>query len=405
MTYDVEKYGWSYDFRMDPELTRNQGARWDELRNECPVRLNDTATSRRVWMLMGYEDVRSAFQDSETFSSSSVEAWESDEMVATKKPWIPVETDPPAHTEYRNLVSPFFTPRAVKDMTAGVREQCAALVGELAGRGKVEFVKDVGKVFPTRVFMRIMGLPVEKSDQMLEWIEILMHTSPADDPDYKIRHGVRGEIFGFLGDLLEQRRQKPEDDILTAIVTTELPSGRLMTNEEALSMTFLLYMAGLDTVAAAMAYVFRYLAQHPEVRRQVIDGEVAARDVAEEILRTHSVINTGRVVTKDVEFAGCPMRKGDRVVLSTAAANRDPAEFGDDAAEIRIGRRPNRHIAFGAGPHRCLGSHLARTELEIVIDEWHKRIPDYRIPETATLHDRAASVSGLDALPLEWDVR
>jgi cytochrome P450 len=117
------------------------------------------------------------------------------------------------------------------------------------------------------------------------------------------------------------------------------------------------------------------------------------------------VINIGRVVTKDVEFAGCPMRKGDRLVLSTAAANRDPAEFGDDAADTLIGRRPNRHIAFGAGPHRCLGSHLARAELEIAIDEWHKRIPDYRIPPAEVVQDRPASVPGLVSLPLEWDGR
>lgn len=405
MTYDIAKYGSSYDFRVDPQLAEDQGPRWDELRNECPVRLNDTATSRRVWLLMGYEDVRAAFQDAETFSSSSVEAWESEEMAANKKPWIPVEIDPPMHTDYRNLVAPFFTPRAVKDMTAGVREQCAALVDELAGRGKVEFVGEVGKVFPTRVFMHIMGLPVEKSDQMLAWIETLMHTSPAEDPDYKIRHAVRADIFGFLGGLLNARREEPKDDILTTIVTTKLPDGRVLSDQEALSLTFLLYMAGLDTVAAAMAYVFRYLAKNPQVREQLIGGQVAAREVAEEILRTHSVINTGRVVMKDAEFAGCPMQQGDRIVLSTAAANRDPAEFGDDAADIRIGRRPNRHIAFGAGPHRCLGSHLARTELEIIIEEWHKRIPDYRIPPTATVHDRAASVSGLESLPLEWDVQ
>jgi cytochrome P450 len=403
VTYDITKYGSGYDYRVDGQLAKDQGSRWDELRNECPVRLNATATSRRVWLLMGYEDVRSAFQDWETFSSRSLEAWESDEMAANKKPWIPVEIDPPLHTEYRNVVSPFFTPRAVTDLKAGIRKQCAALIEELVSRGRVEFIADVGKVFPTRVFMNIMGLPVEKSDQMLAWIDTLMHTSAADDPDYTIRYGVRAEIFGFLGGLLERRRHQPKDDILTAIVTTKLPSGRLLTDEETLSMTFLLYMAGLDTVAAALAYTFRYLAERPDVRRKLICGDVSAREVAEELLRTHSIINTGRVVMNDVEFAGCPMRQGDRVILSTASANRDPGEFGEDAAEIRIGRRPNRHIGFGAGAHRCLGSHLARAELEIIIEEWHKRIPDYRIPPAETVVDLPGSVSALASLPLEWD--
>lgn len=403
MVYDLAKYGSDYDYRTDSELARDQGHRWDELRNECPVRLNDTVTPRRVWLLMGYEDVRAAFQDWETFSSSSLEAWESDEMIAVKKPWIPTEIDPPLHTEYRSLIADFFVPRAINDRSDDIRKWCAELVDELAPRGKAEFVHDFGKVFPTRIFMRIMGLPVEKSDQMLEWVDTLIHTNPADDPDYKIRHGVRAEIFGFLGELLDQRRREPQDDILTTIVTKELASGRLMTQQEALSMCFLLYMGGLDTVAASLSYIFQYLAGRPDVRHQIIDGTVSARDVAEELLRTNSIVNTGRVVTKDVEFAGCPMKKGDRLVLATSAANRDPGEFGDDAAEIEIGRRPNRHIAFGAGPHRCLGSHLARAELTIAIEEWHKRIPDYRIPEGAAVVDHPGSICTLLSLPLEWD--
>ncbi len=405
MVYDLAKYGSDYDYRVDEELAKDQGRRWDELRNECPVRLNDTATPRRIWLLMGYEDVRSAFQDWETFSSSSIEVWETDEMIAVKNPWIPTEIDPPLHTEYRSLIADYFVPRAVNDRAQDVRKFCAELVAELAPRGHAEFVRDFGKVYPTRIFMHLMGLPVEKSEQMLEWVDTLMHTNPADDPDYKIRHGVRAEIFGFLGDLLEQRRREPKDDILTTIVTEKLPSGRLMSQQEALSMTFLLYMGGLDTVAASLSYIFRYLADHPEVRHQVISGDVSARDVAEELLRTNSIVNSGRVVTKDVEFAGCPMKAGDRVILGTAAANRDPSEFGADAADIEIGRRPNRHIAFGAGVHRCLGSHLARLELSVAIEEWHKLIPDYHIPASAVVEDHPGSICTLKSLPLEWDIR
>lgn len=404
MVYDLARYGSDYDYRVDEQLAKDQGRRWDELRSQCPVRLNDTATPRRIWLLMGYDDVRSAFQDWETFSSRSIEVWETDEMIAVKNPWIPTEIDPPLHTEYRSLIADYFVPRAVNDRENDVRKFCAELVAELAPHGGAEFVRDFGKVYPTRIFMHLMGLPVEKSEQMLEWVDTLIHTNPADDPGYKIRHGVRGEIFGFLGDLLEQRRRVPKDDILTTIVTKQLTSGRLMTQQEALSMTFLLYMGGLDTVAASLSYIFRYLADHPDVRHRVISGEVAARDVAEELLRTNSIVNPGRVVMKDIEFAGCPMKAGDRVILGTPAANRDPAEFGADAADIEIGRRPNRHIAFGAGVHRCLGSHLARLELTIAIEEWHKLIPDYRIPAGAVVADHPGSICTLKSLPLEWDV-
>lgn len=402
MAHSGSTYSEFGDFRADEAMRENQSARWDELRAECPVRLHTTATEKSMWYLLAYDDVRTAFQDPETFSSSAVEPWEPEELHALRPPWIPIEIDPPLHTDYRALVSPFFTPRAVANMTAGIREQCAQLIEDLAGNGHIEFITDFAKVFPTKVFMRLMGLPVEESDRMLRWIETLMHTEPTSDPDYQIRLRAQMETYEFLGALLDERRREPQQDILTAIVSTELPDRRLMTQDEALSMTFLLYMAGLDTVAAALAYIFAYLARHDGVRHELAAGEIKATDVAEELLRTHSIVNTGRVVTKDVEFAGCPMRTGDRVILSTAAANRDPNEF-HTAGEIQIGRRPNRHIAFGAGPHRCLGSHLARVELETVLEEWHKRIPDYRIPDGVVLEDRPNSVSGLASLPLEWE--
>jgi len=391
-----------FDFRIDEQMRVGQAARWDELREQCPVHLTTTTAQRPVWYLLGYNDVHAAFQDWETFSSTSIQPWETEETRAGEPPWIPVEIDPPLHTQYRALVSPFFSPRAVADMAPAIREQCAGLIDSLHAKGRIEFVGDFAKVFPTRVFMRIMGLPVERSEWILHSIDTLMHTDSADDPDGQIRQGVSNDIYGFLGALLDERRREPQHDIITAIVTTPLSTGRLVSQQEALSMTFLLYMAGLDTVAAALAYMFAYLAGHGLVRSQLTAGQLKANDVAEELLRTHSLINTGRVVTRDIEFAGCPMRKGDRVLLSTAAANRDPVEFGS-ATDIEVGRRPNRHLAFGAGPHRCLGSHLARIELKIALEEWHRRIPHYRIPDGVPLEDQPGSVSTLKALPLQWD--
>src|SRR5690606_29609064 len=188
---------------------------------------------------------------------------------------------------------------------------------------------------------------------------------------------------------------------LTTLVSAPLPSGRPLTGEESLAMAFQLYMAGLDTVANALGYTFRHLATHPGHRAAVAAGEVAARDVTEEMLRAYSVVNTSRVVTTDVEIGGCAVKAGDRVVLAAAAADRGVREF-DNAAGGAFGRNPNRHSAVGAGKHRCLGSQLARVELEIVIEEWHKRIPDYRIPAGAVADDHVGSVSGLVALPLEW---
>ncbi|WP_051027787.1 cytochrome P450 [Nocardia higoensis] len=391
----------TFDHRTDDDMRADQFARWDELRDSCPVRVNRTAAPRPVWYLLDYDDVRAAFQDWQTFSSRSVEAFESAEMAAAKKPWIPVEVDPPLHAEYRTLVAPFFAPKVAQDMADDIRRQCGELIDAFAGQGHLDFVAGFAKDLPTRVFLTLMGMPLEDAPRLLAWVDTLMHTKAEDDPDYSIRYGVRAQIMGYLGEMLDSRRREPKDDLLTTLVSAPLPSGRTLTTDEALAMSFQLYMAGLDTVANALGYTFRHLATHPEHRAAVAAGTVSARDVTEEMLRSYSVVNTSRVVTTDVEIGGCPVKAGDRVVLATAAANRDPAEF-EDAATVVFGRKPNRHIAFGAGKHRCLGSHLARVELEIVIEEWHKRIPDYRIPAGAVVEDHVGSVSGLVELPLEW---
>ncbi len=396
-------YDTTFDHRTDEAARADQFGRWDELRNACPVQVNRTSAPRPVWYVLGYDEALTAFQDWETFSSDSVEAFEPDEAYEKKKRWIPVEIDPPMHTEYRALISSHFGPKAIAERADDIRRLACDLIDALASKGRTEFVAEFAKDLPTRVFLDIMGMPVDDAPMLLAWIDSLMHTKPEDDPDFAIRLGVRKKVMGYLAGMLAERRTDPHDDLMSIIVTEPLKSGRPMNDEEALSMTFQLWMAGLDTVANALGYTFRYLAAHPEQRALIVDGTVTPREVSEEMLRARSVVNTSRVVKSDTELGGCPIKAGDRVVLSTAAANRDRDEF-EDAEEIVFGRSPNRHIAFGAGRHRCLGSHLARLELEIVIEEWHNRIPDYRVPGDATIEDHVGSVSGLTALPLEWDI-
>ncbi|MBD0862491.1 cytochrome P450 [Gordonia sp. zg691] len=393
----------TFDHRTDETIRADQFGRWDELRDRCPMQVNRTAAPRPVWYALGYDEVLTAFQDWETFSSDSLEAFEPDEAYEKKTRWIPVEIDPPMHTEYRALISSHFGPKAIAARADSIRDLACGLIDALAAKGQIEFVSEFAKDLPTRIFLDIMGMPIDDAPMLLAWIDSLMHTKPEDDPDFAIRLGVRRKVMGYLAGIIASRRAEPRDDLITIIVSEPLKSGRTMTDEEALSMTFQLWMAGLDTVANALGYTFRYLAAHPEQRALIVDGTVNPREVTEEMLRVRSVVNTSRVVTADTELGGCPVKAGDRVILSTAAANRDRTEF-EDADQVVFGRSPNRHIAFGAGRHRCLGSHLARLELEIVIEEWHKRIPDYRVPGDAIITDHVGSVSGLTALPLEWDV-
>jgi cytochrome P450 len=155
-------------------------------------------------------------------------------------------------------------------------------------------------------------------------------------------------------------------------------------------------------VAGELSYAFLHLANNPGQRAMVTQHPEAIPAFLEEVLRMYAIVTTTRIVTTDTVFAGCPMKQGDRVVLATAAANLDPEDF-DDPTTFDPAREPNRHIAFGAGPHRCLGSHLARLELRVAIEEWHKRIPDYAVAPGTVLTHRVGGVGGLLGLPLVWD--
>lgn len=385
--------GWDYE--DNPRLRAHHHDEWDRLRNEHPVFGTDKHPERMVWMLLGYDDIHAAMQSPKLFSSRQVSPFRDEDHQ-----WIPEELDPPEHTKYRQLLNPYFSPGPTRALEPAIRQYCVELIDEITATEGCDLMVDFARRFPTVIFMRILGLPVEQADTLLEWVIGLMHTLPADDPDGSIRGGHMTTIYTYLTDLFEQRRKEPKDDLVSKLLEDQI-DGRPLTDEELGEIGFLLYMAGLDTVAGMLGYTFKHLAEHPELQQLVRDKPARIPDVVEELLRYYGIVTTGRVVTEDTEFAGCPMKAGDRIATPFASANRDGGEF-PDADKFIVGRPSNRHLAFGAGPHRCLGSNLARLELRVAIEEWHKRVPTYRVKEGAELTQHIGGVAGLDRLPLTW---
>ncbi len=345
------------------------------------------------WILTRAEDIRGAYQQPDLFSSAATGI---PAHVQRKEKLYPLELDPPAHTAYRRVIAPLFAPKAVTARTAAIDATCAALVDEIAPRGRAEFLADFAEPFPTRIFTNILGLPVDEAPKFVAWNNKLLHSQ--DQPERRREAGI--EINGYLRELIEARRAEPRDDVVSALLASEV-DGRPIENDEIQNLCFLLFIAGLDTVTAALSWSFRFLALHPDHRRQIVDDPALIPSAVEELLRVHSFVNPARTVTRDAEFAGVQLREGDRVLLATALVAQDPDEFTDEAT-VRFDRAANRHLAFGAGPHRCAGSHLARDELATALTLWHRQIPDYEIApgETVTMH--AGGVFGLDRLPLVW---
>jgi cytochrome P450 len=366
---------------------------FDELRGRCPAFRSSYASG--FWVLTRHEEIMEAYQSPELFSNAAIAMMDPEPAYR----WIPEMLDPPEHTTWRRLLRPLFTPARAVEMREKIRGRCTELIDDLVDRGSCDFVTDFARRYPTTIFLELMGLSPDRLDEFLGWANTILH-QPGSPGRAAARRQAMGQVAACFGELLDQRRREPRDDIVTAALHFQI-DGRSVTDEDLLGLCVLLFLAGLDTVTGALSYAFWHLARHDQDRARIAGDPGVVPSAVEELLRAYAIVLPGRKVTRDVDFHGCPMKAGDMVMLPINSATRDPRAFPDPDA-VDFDRHPNIHLAFGAGPHRCLGSHLARQELQIALREWHTRIPDYRIPDGASVTEHADQVLGLDTLPLSW---
>ncbi|MFB4305537.1 cytochrome P450 [Actinomadura sp. GTD37] len=364
--------------------------RLDELRERHPAFRSDAGHG--FWVLTRYDDVLAAFQDPGTFSSRAIAVSDPDPAYQ----WIPVMLDPPLHTTWRRLLRPFFTPVAAAVLRDRITRHCAALIDGLAARGSCDFVADFARLYPTTIFLELVGLPIDRLEEFLGWEYAILHPPPSGGG----RAAAMAAVTECFTELIRERRAHPRDDLISA-ATAFAVDGRPVTDDELLQLCTLLFLAGLDTVTAQLSYIFWHLARHDADRARIAADPDGVPDAIEEFLRVYAIVLPARKLTRDVDLHGCPMKAGDMVMLPLSAATRDPRAV-PAASSVDLDRPPTRHLAFGAGPHRCLGSHLARLELQIALREWHARMPDYRITPGTEPLEHASLVLGLDTLPLSW---
>jgi len=374
-------------------------AAFDELRDTADfVR---STWQQGYWIITGADVMREALQSPKLFSNAAIQPQypEPDHM------WIPEMLDPPEHTKWRQLLGPHFTPGRVAALEPKVQQRCQNLIQAIAVRGECDFYHDFAREYPTVIFMELMGLPVSEEKQFMEWEDAILNYSSESDPDGTKMAQAMTDVQSCFRELLAARRHDPQDDLITASLTWTI-DGHPIPDDDLLNMCLLMFMAGLDTVTQQLAYSFLHLATHPADRKRIVSDPAIIPSAIEELLRYYAIVTPGRRVTADIDFHGCPMKQGEIVYMPLAAATRDSREFtGGD--QVDLARSPNHHIAFGAGPHRCVGSHLARRELRIAFEEWHRQIPEYRLApgfdvSSITEHS-AGGVLGLDRLDLVWD--
>ena len=357
------------------------------LRDECPVLRSGASV-----VVSRYEDVLWALRHPEVFASEDAVS------IGNERPLIPLQVDPPEHVKYRKLLDPVFSRKRMEVLEPRVRRLAAQRVAAVAGRGECDFHKEVSEPLPSTIFLELLGLPLERLPYFLELKDGIIR--PGADATAETREAVGRRIYALFEEALDARAAEPRDDLLSWMLGEEV-EGQRLSREQILDICYLLLLAGLDTVTASLDCFVAYLAQHPERRRMAAGRPELLDGAIEELLRSETpVVAVVRVLARDATLAGVELKAGDRAMLLLGAADGDERAF-EDPDRVDFERRPNRHLAFGGGPHRCLGSHLARMELRAVLDEFHARIPDYELAPGAQL-DYSGGIRQLAELPLVW---
>jgi cytochrome P450 len=390
-TYDgVPSY--SYDNTVGgPVLSHHH--RWDEIAaTHSGFR---SSVSHGYWVVTDGPAIQRALQDWETFSSKSVTALDPD----PKFLWIPEMLDPPLHSKWRRLLGREFSPKVVASHEAEIREAAAEMIDGFSGAGEADVLDQFARRFPTRIFMRLMGLPEQDLDMFLRWVHEITHLSYEQDPDRSRQLAGIHAVSDYFEEQIALRREAPRDDLLSRAMTWEI-DGEPISDRDMHAFCVLMFQAGLDTVPISVGWALYHFATHPGQREAIVADPTLIATSVEEILRVYSFVIPARKATKDVEIGGCPVKSGEMVMLPLAVSNRDP-ERHENPLRVDLHRKASNHIAFGSGPHRCLGSHLARLELNVAIEEWHKRIPEYWVAEGQELEE-TGNMYGIKSLRLQW---
>jgi cytochrome P450 len=355
------------------------------------------------WIVTRLELLREIYQEPLLYSSDSSQ-FSPDELYTTpdsseigEYQLIPVFIDPPEHTKYRVIVNPIFSPARIAQLEPGVRETCVELVEGLRQKKECEFIEAFARPFPVTIFLRLMGLPLEKTDDFVKWEDGLLHAKSMEQAiEARLATGE------YLKGVMEDRRKNPRDDLSSLLANAKV-DGRPCTDNEVMGLYFMFFLAGLDTVTSALGFIFRELAWQPQLQQQLRDDPSLISNAIEELLRAYTIVESHRWVTRDTEFHGVQFKRGDLVLLGTQTSGRDGHEFPDPQT-IDFKRENVRHLAFASGPHRCIGSHLARRELKIAIEEWLTRMPPFKLkPGEKPTAEADGAVWQVTYLPLVWD--
>jgi cytochrome P450 len=396
---DTTPSDWINDYDIfSPKYIKNPFPIWDEIRSsECPIA--HTERWGGSWMPTKYQDLFNIARDIKHYSSRDVLVAPTGPAPGTEgqpNPYAeippelqnqdigapPITSDPPVHTWARHLLLPVFSATYVSKYEPETRQLCRDLIDGFIDTGRADAAAGYAQQIPPRVIASMLGIPTEEADTFTTWVRGFLEQG-LTNAEIRGESGTR--MFMYLWEKMQEHKTNPgRDDLITYLLNAEV-DGKPVPEPHILGTCFLILVAGIDTTWSSIGSAFWHLAQNPQDRKRLIEEPELITSAVEELLRAYSPVTMARYVASDVEYNGCPMKEGDRVLMNFPAANRDPEKF-PNPDQVILDRPVNPHIAFGVGIHRCAGSNLARMEMRVAIEEWLKRIPDFELvdPDAVT---------------------
>ncbi|MDB5701355.1 MAG: hypothetical protein JWL66_1554 [Sphingomonadales bacterium] len=347
-----------------------------------------------AWVFRRAVDMRELFSDMENFKKKGNTGFST--MIGDDWSLVPSELDAPMHMQFRKVLNPFFSPAKIGQLESKVRTRAKSYVDAFKDRGSCDFVKEMAVPYPVSIFLDLLGLPAEEMAQFLAWEQDLCHSPDMDDRIRSTR-----AVKAYLLAQIEDRRKNPGDDLISNALQLEV-GGRKWTSDEVFGHCFNLYIGGLDTVSSNMGWHFYHLATHPEHQLWLRQNPGKGAQAIEEMLRAYGAVTNSRICAKEIQIGDVRMLPGDRAVMCTPLASRDP-DSCENPNEIRFDRRAT-HLTFGWGDHRCLGAHLARRELLIATEEMLSAIPEFAIEPGFEVPFFLGSILHIPELRLKWKI-
>ncbi len=371
---------------------------WDELRQTCPVARSNLYGG--TWLPTRHEDVRAIAHDTVNYTSQGVVASPLRPVVEPPMgPAPPITSDPPFHAIARRLLLPPFSPKPIKELEPYTREYCHRLIDDLLATGDevVDAAVGYSQHIPVRVIAKMLGVPESDGEVFRRFIHRILE-SPGQNQSLPYEETLDHYLDVQIAEHRANPRSDDEGDLIDYLINAEI-EGQPLADEHVRGSIALLLIAGIDTTWSAIGASIWHFAQRPEHRQRLRDEPEIMPFAIEEMLRYYAPVTMARIAATDHELGGCPVKKGEWVLLPFPAANRDPEAF-EDAGEVQLDRKQNRHGAFGLGIHRCLGSNLARLELTVAVETWLERIPEFELADPDAVRWSGGQIRGPRELPV-----